>query len=61
MFEFVTYLGVKLNQFLKWDDHFSNLLPKLSRANGMLAKIRHYVCHETLINVYYAIFNSHLN
>ena len=57
----VTYLGVKLNEFLKWDDHFANLLPKLSRANGMLAKIRHYVCRETLINIYYAIFNSHIN
>lgn len=56
----VTYLGIKLNEFLNWDDHFSTLIPKLSRANGMLAKIRHFVSRETLINVYYAIFNSHL-
>ena len=57
----VTYLGIKLNEFLNWDQHFSNLLPKLSRANGMLAKIRHYVSRETLMSIYHAIFNSHLN
>ena len=26
----------------------------------MLAKIRHYVPYDTLLNIYYAIFNSHL-
>ena len=26
----------------------------------MLAKVRHYVPHNTLLNIYYAIFNSHL-
>ena len=57
----VTYLGVKLNQFLNWDEHFATLTPKLSRANGMLAKIRHYVSQSTLISIYYAVFNSHLN
>ena len=57
----VTYLGVKINQFLSWKDHFMLLESKLSRANGILAKLRHYVSQETLINVYHAIFNSHLN
>ena len=57
----VTYIGVKLNQYLNWDEHFATVIPKLSRANGMLAKIRHYVSHNTLISIYYAIFNSHLN
>ena len=33
---------------------------KLSRAIGMLAKIRHYVPRNTLRNIYFAIFNSHL-
>ena len=56
----VTYLGVVLDQSLAWNDHFNILLPKLSRATGMLAKIRHYVPYETLCSIYYAIFNSHL-
>ena len=57
----VTYLGVKLNQFLNWEEHFATVIPKLSRANGMLAKIRHYVPRNTLFSIYHAIFNSHLN
>ena len=35
-------------------------MPKLSRATGMLAKIRHYVPFTTLLSIYYAIFNSHI-
>ena len=34
------------------------LKTKLSRAVGMLSKIRHYVKLETLINIYYGIFSS---
>ena len=33
---------------------------KLSRANGMLSKIRHFVSYETLVIIYHAIFGSHL-
>ena len=33
---------------------------KLSRATGMLSKIRHYVSYNTLISIYYAIFSSHM-
>ena len=57
----VTYLGVKLNQFLNWNEHFATIFPKLSRANGMIAKMRHYVPRNTLFNIYHAIFGSHLN
>ena len=32
----------------------------MNRANGMLAKARHYVPHADLKNIYYAIFASHL-
>ena len=56
----VTYLGVVFDQFLTWNDHFNILLPKLSRATGMLAKIRYFVPYETLCSIYHAIFNSHL-
>ena len=33
---------------------------KLSRSNGILSKIHHYVPKQTLISVYYAIFYSHM-
>lgn len=33
---------------------------KLRRANGALSKLRHYIPQPILINIYHAIFNSHL-
>ena len=38
--------------------HVDALSAKLTRANGMLAKIRHFVDEKTLLNVYYGIFSS---
>ena len=37
------------------------LAPKLSRAVGMLAKIRHFLSTENLRNIYFGIFSSLLN
>ena len=56
----VKYLGITLDQHLSWEMHLKILTTKLNRAAGMLAKIRYYLPYETLLNVYYAIFNSHL-
>ena len=36
------------------------LSQKLTRANGILSKSRHFVSPELLKNIYYAIFSSHL-
>ena len=54
----VKYLGVYLDSHLNWSNHIDVLAPKLNRAAGMLAKIRHYVSSETLRNIYFAIFHS---
>ena len=54
----VKYLGVHLDPFLNWSYHVDSLAPKLTRASGMLAKIRHYVSEDTLRNIYFGIFHS---
>ena len=56
----VKYLGIHLDTHLNWKHHIHELSMKLSRATGMLSKIRHYVSYNTLISIYYAIFSSHM-
>ncbi len=38
----VKYLGIYLDEHLNGSAHIDYLIPKLRRANGMLAKIRHF-------------------
>ena len=56
----IKYLGIKLDQNLTFLPHHKDLALKLGRSNGMLAKIRHFVNLDTLINIYHAIFASHI-
>ena len=54
----VKYLGVYLDEHLNWSNHVEALSAKLTRANGMLAKMRHYVDAKTIRNIYFGIFSS---
>ena len=56
--KFVKYLGVLIDPHLNWSFHINILSTKLSRATGMLAKIRHYVSDVTLRSIYFGIFSS---
>ena len=58
--EVVKYLGIKLKNKLKWDNHAELVLKKLNRAAGIISKIRHYVKRKTLINLYYSFMYPHL-
>ena len=55
----VKYLGVHLDEHLKWKTQISSIANKLKRANGALSKLRHYVPLKSLLNIYHAIFSSH--
>ena len=56
----VKYLGIYLDEFLSGEAQCAELIKKLNRANGMLAKARHYVPDLELKNIYHAIFSSHI-
>ena len=56
----IKYLGVILDEHLSGEPHANELLKKLNRANGLLAKARFYVPTQELINIYYAVFSSHM-
>ena len=55
----VKYLGIFLDKNLSWDYQVIQLSKKLSRANGVLYKLRKYIPKETITSVYYSIFYSH--
>ncbi len=56
----VKYLGLYLDNHLSWTVHINHLSKKLSRANGILSKLRHNAPRNICTQVYYAIFNSHI-
>ena len=58
--DFVKYLGIFIDKHLDWGTHIHHLSLKLSRANGILSKLRHNAPREVCLKVYYAIFYSHL-
>ena len=56
----VKYLGMHIDKNLSYDFHIKQLTNKLSRAIGILAKLRNFTSKETLISVYNSIFYSHI-
>ena len=56
----VKFLGIFLDKNLSWDYQVTQLSKKLSRANGILFKLRKYIPKVTITSVYYSIFYSHL-
>ena len=52
----IKYLGVHLDETLSGNTHCIELSKKLSRANGILAKARHYAPNE-LKSMYHALFS----
>ena len=58
--DYLKYLGMFIGNYLSWNYHILQLSEKLSRANDILSKLRHYASIEICLQVYYAIFYSHL-
>ena len=58
--DIIKYLGMYIDKYLSWDFHLMQLSKKLSRACGIISKLRYSAPIETCLQVYYAIFYSHL-
>ena len=54
------YLGVHIDKNLDWKCHIEYITSKISKSCGALAKLRHCVNTDTLVNVYNAIVNSYI-
>ena len=47
------FLGLIIDDKLKWHEHIQHVKHKIARSVGNLYKIRHYLNKETLLNMYY--------
>ena len=56
----IKYLGIYIDETLSGNEHCEELVKKLSRANGIIAKASHYALLKHLRNIYFATFSSNL-
>ena len=54
------YLGVTIDHCLSFDLSIKNLIKKLSRSVGILAKIKPFLSTAAMLTLFHAIFQSHL-
>lgn len=54
------FLGIVINNNLKWSSHIDYILPKLAQICHMLKRLKHFVSPAILKNVYHACFESRL-
>ena len=54
------YLGILIDEVLSWNKQIDEICSKLSRANGILSKLRHFVPQNICKSVYFSIFYTHL-
>ncbi len=56
----IKYLGVLLDPTLSWNHHINELSKKLSRAIGMIFKIRYDCTQTVLLSHYFSLFHSQM-
>ena len=54
------YLGLLIDEKLKFDVHIKHVCKKLSQICGIFCYLRHYICKKTLLMLYYSLVNSHI-
>ena len=54
------YLGIHVNENLKWNDHIKHLCKKVSQICGLFCYLRHYVRQNTLLMLHNSFVGSHL-
>ena len=57
---YIKYLGVMIDSTLSWHIHVKNISKKISRAIGLLYKIRHFVDFKIMKTLYYSLIYPYL-
>ena len=58
--ESIKYLGVLNDSSLSWKHHIINLTKKISRAIGIMYKLRPFIPVNVMKNIYYSLVYSHI-
>ena len=58
--ECVNYLGVLIDYKLSWKNHIDSIALKISKTIGLLSKLRYFVPHHTLVNIYDSLITPYL-
>ena len=58
--ECVKFLGINLDNRLKYKNHINVICTKLSKVVGILYKLKEYLSAKSLINMYYSLFYPYL-
>ena len=56
----VRFLGVELDENLKFNLHINNISQKISKNTGMIRKIKEFIPNDTLINLYHSLVEPYL-
>ena len=56
----VKYLGFLLDSNLSWKFRIYNVVLKVSRTVGVVARLRHFVSRSTLLNIYQSLILPYL-
>ena len=55
------FLGVLIQENLSWKHHVDYISSKVSRATGLLAKLKHYLPKHVLLTIYNSLCLSHVS
>ena len=58
---YTKFLGVLIQENLQWNRHINHVSTKVSRATGILAKLKHYLPKYALLTIYNSLCLSHLS
>ena len=55
------FLGINLNQHLKWDPHIDLVIKKISKTIGVMKRLKNFLPSRVLLNIYHTLIGPHLN
>ena len=55
------FLGIILDDNLKWNSHINMIAKKISKTIGIMKKLKKYLPTSVLLNIYNALVSPHLN